>query len=63
MGEEIEVVLDHDHRVSLLHQRVQYAYQLFTVAQMQADRRLLQYIEIPWKLAPAAFPIRREAGG
>ena len=46
LGEQVEVVFDHDDGVALVDQAVQHADELLAVAQVQADGRLLEEIEV-----------------
>src|SRR5688572_7283743 len=45
LGDHIEVVLDHQHRVAGVDQAVQHADQLLDIGHVQADRRLVEHIE------------------
>jgi hypothetical protein len=53
-------VLDHDDRVALVDERVQDADQLLAVAQVQADRRLLEDVEVPGR-RPGCARVGRQA--
>ena len=46
LGEQVEVVFDHDDGVALVDQAVQHADELLAVAQVQADGRLLEKVEV-----------------
>ena len=45
IGNQIQVVLDHHHRVAGLHQAVQHADQLTDISHVQSDGRFIQNIE------------------
>ena len=65
--DHLQVVLDHDHRVALVHQRVQHLQQLADVLEMQPRRRFVQDIQRPAGGAPCEFlaqldPLRLAAG-
>ena len=58
LREQIEMVLDDDHRVALVHEGMQHADEFFTVAQVQADGRLLEQVEVAREGPAAALAIR-----
>lgn len=45
-GEEVEVVLDNDDGVALVHEIVEDADEFFAVAEVEADGGLLQKVEV-----------------
>ena len=45
LGDHVQVVLDHDHRVARIHQPVQHADQLLHVGHVQADGRFVEHVE------------------
>ena len=63
LREQIEVVLDHDHGVALVDDGLEQADEFLAVAQVQADGRFLEEVEVARRLPPAAFAERSKAGG
>ena len=66
LGDDVEVVLDHDDRVAGVDQPVQHARQLLDVGHVQADGRLVEHVERVPDLArrvraapPASSPFGR----
>ncbi len=47
-------MLDHDDRVALVDERMEDPDQLLAVAQVQADRRLLEEVEVARAVSPPA---------
>ena len=43
--DDVEVMLDHDHRVAAVTQAMQYAEQLFDVMEVQTGRRLIDNVD------------------
>ncbi len=43
--DDVEIVLDDDHRITAVDQLLQHAEQLLDVVAMQPGRRLVQYVE------------------
>ena len=46
LGDEVEVVLDHDHRMALIHQLIQAIEQALNVREVQARGRFVQDVKI-----------------
>ena len=42
---DVEIVLDHHHRIAGVHQSVQHPQQLFHVRHVQADRGLIEHVQ------------------
>ena len=55
--DHVEVVLDHDHGVALLHEIVEHLDQFLRIVEVEAGRRLVQEVE-----GPAGRPLRELAG-
>ena len=50
--DHVEIVLDDDDRVSLLHETVEHLEQLVDVVEMQAGRRLVENVECLPRVGP-----------
>lgn len=61
--QEVEVVLDHDHRVALRDECVQHADEAFAVAQVQADGGLFEQVQVARRLAAFALGVAGQAAG
>ena len=54
LGDQVEVVLDHQHAVAAVHQAVQYVDQLFDVLHVQAHCGFVQHVKRVRRLLAAA---------
>src|SRR5471032_3236519 len=63
LGEEIEVMLNHDDGVALIDERVKDTDEFFAVAEVEPDGRFLEEVEVAWQRAAATLAVGREAGG
>ena len=61
-GEEVQVVLDHDDGVALVHERMEDFDEAFAVAEAQADRGLFEEVEVFNGDAADAPTIQGESG-
>ena len=56
LEDHVEVVLDDDHGVSLVDERVEDADELLAVAEMEADRGLLEQVKVARGDAASSLP-------
>ena len=61
--DDLQIVLDHHHRVALLHQRVQHFQQLADILEMQAGRRLIEDVQRAAGGTPGKFLRQLDALG
>ena len=57
LGDDVEVVLDHDHAVAAIDQPVQHADQLCDVGHVQADGGFVEHVERVRRLVAAAADV------
>jgi len=62
-GQEVQVMLNYDHCMTLVDQSVEDTDQAFTVAEVKADRGFFQEVEVPWLYTPASLFVTRETMG
>ena len=53
--DHVQIVLNHDHRIALVDQFSEHVAQHADILEMQAGRRLVEYIERPARIAFGQF--------